>query len=162
MPRADALPCLVLVLGTLALLSYAGVGGGGLGSFGGGGGGGGGGGFGPGGGHSLQQQHQQQHPPRERYGPRRALQQIARESEQVPFEFLPGTSGPAPNNWMLKDAHREIPATMGASPSLFVVVAALPKIEKNTKKETKKTRHQKNQKTFRLTLSLDLPSIHPL
>ena len=116
MPRADALPC--LVLGTLALFTGAasllrhrtteggrrGIGGGGFGLFGGPGGYGGGG-----------------HPrPHERHGhggPRRALRQIARESEQVPFAFLPGTSGPAPNYWMLRDAHQEIPPTVGACPA---------------------------------------------
>jgi hypothetical protein len=48
--------------------------------------------------------------------PRRALKQIARESEQGPFDFLPGASGPGPTNWMLRDASREIPASVGASP----------------------------------------------
>lgn len=125
MPRVDALPC--LVLGTLALFTGAasllhrttGRGaGGGFGLYGGGGGGAYG---GPGGGvNSLQWQHRT--PPHEgRHGARRALRQIARESEQVPFEFLPGTSGPAPNYWMLRDAHREIPAAIGARPCLHII-----------------------------------------
>lgn len=42
---------------------------------------------------------------------RRALTQIARESEtQRDFDFLPGTSGPGPTYWMLRDYAREVPA----------------------------------------------------
>lgn len=130
MPRADALPC--LVLGTLALFTGAasllhrttgGGAGGGFGLYGGGGGAFGG----PRGVHSLQGQHPgTRTPPHEgRHGSRRALRQIARESEQVPFVFLPGTSGPAPNYWMLRDAHREIPATIGARPCLYDHISAV-------------------------------------
>ena len=162
-PRADVLPC--LILGTLALLTGAasllhratarrGASGGGsfASSFGsssfgtrsrGGGGGG--------------EVHGYYHGKHERRhhggggGPRRALLQIARESEQVPFEFLPGTSGPAPNYWMLRDAHREIPATVGAFPCAPLPPSPLP--SSCTKKKRKKRHNvrgeQKQPKTQR-------------
>lgn len=45
--------------------------------------------------------------------PRRALRQIALERDAEAYDFFelaPGTSGPAPTHWLLRDALEEIPA----------------------------------------------------